>query len=640
MKSKDRKLGMDRRVSRRDILHGFGAVAAASFVPGQAFADKVLAMEKAGVYPPAFTGMRGNHPGSFNVAHAAAAGGSPDWEQASDADNVFYDLVVVGAGISGLAAAHFYRKSHPDARILILDNHDDFGGHAKRNEFTVDGKTLIGYGGSQTLEEPSDYNRPTKTLLHDLGVDLSKFDSAYDQDFYQRHGLGAGVFFDKKNWGTDKLVHYDLGHLGNYLPVTSNKVPAAEAVEQMPMSDAARAEMLYLLTTTKDHLADIPRDERRDYLYTITYRDLLSKHLGITEPEVFAAMQNLSSDAGVGIDKATAGTSLFYMSLPGRNAVGIPEDDYYEPYIHHFPDGNASIARLLVRSMIPAVAPGSTMEDIVTAHFDYDKLDLDDAAVRLRLNSTVVHVENDGEPKTAKQVNVAYVQNGSTARVRARHCVLACYNAMIPSIWPELPEPQREALSGQIKTPMFYTTVALHNWHAWKKLGIGAVVAPGGYHVNAMLDFPVSLGDYRFADDPADPITVHMERFWHKSNSGLSQRDQHRQGRLEMLATSFETIERNVRQQLADTLAAGGFDPARDIAGITVNRWAHGYSYGYNGTDESYYDSWNDERYPHVKARKPRGRVAIANSDAGASAIISSAVSQAYRAVNELIDTA
>ena len=325
MKSEDRKLGMDSRISRRDLLHGFGAVAAASFVPGQAFADEVLAIERTGVYPPALTGMRGNHPGSFDVAHPVAVNRSADWGPLSEPDNAVYDLVVVGAGISGLAAAHFYRKSNPDARILILDNHDDFGGHAKRNEFNVDGRILIGYGGAQTLEEPSDYNRPTKTLLDDLGVELSQFDSAYDQEFYKRHGLGAGVFFDKQNWGTNSLVHYDLGALGNYLPVAPATLSAAEAAAQMPMSDAARAEMVRLLTTTEDRMPDVPLSEKEEYLYSISYRDFLSKHLGITEPEVFAAMQNLSTDSGVGIDKATAGDSIFYVGLPGRDAAGIPE---------------------------------------------------------------------------------------------------------------------------------------------------------------------------------------------------------------------------------------------------------------------------------------------------------------------------
>jgi spermidine dehydrogenase len=580
--------------------------------------------------------MRGNHPGSFDVAHRLAREGKTDWGPVLEPDTSVYDLVVVGGGISGLAAAYFYRQSNPDARILILDNHDDFGGHAKRNEFEIDGHTLIGYGGSQTLENPSNFNKPTKMLLDDLGVDVSRFESAYDQKFFERNGLRAGTFFDEANWGVDRYVDCDLGSFRSFIPFAPNRMTIAEAVEKMPMSVAAQAQMLRLLTNNEDRMPDVPMDEKEDYLYTLSYKDFLSKHLDITEPEVFAAMQRLSTESGLGIESATAGDSMFYGGLPGRNATGIPEDKSDEPYIHHFPDGNASIARLLVRTLIPGSAPGSTMEDIVTARFDYDKLDVADSAVRLRLNSTAIHVENEGGSKAAKQVNVSYVQDGQLARVNARHCVLACYNAMIPSICPELPVAQREALALQVKTPMLYTSVALRNWRAWKNLGIGGVVAPSSYHNNAMLDFPVSLGGYRFSSNQDEPIMVHMERFYYRANEGLSQREQHRLGRYDLYATSFETIERHVRIQLTGMLADGGFDPAKDIAGITVNRWAHGYSYSYNDLDDWTYDSWNDERFPHVQARKPRGRIAIANSDAGASAIIHSAIAQAYRAVEEL----
>ncbi len=637
MNKKDQVLGMQRKISRRDALHGVGAFATTALIPGRVFAEEMLAIEKSEAYPPALTGMRGNHPGSFEIAHKLAREGKVDWGPYAQPDSGIYDLVVVGGGISGLAAAHFYRKSKPDARILILDNHDDFGGHAKRNEFSVDGKTLIGYGGSQTLENPSNYNKPSKMLLRDLGVNLSRFETAYDQDFYKRNGLGAGVFFNNASWGVRRLVHCDLGSLRNYVPFAASKQPVAEAVDELPVSAAARAEILHLLTTTEDRISDIAPDKKADYLYSISYREFLSKHMGITEPEVFAVMQDLATDSSVGIETATAGDALFYVSLPGRDAIGIPNGARKEPYIHHFPDGNASIARLLVRSMIPDAAPGSTMEDIVTARFDYDQLDVAGAAVRLRLNSTAVHVENDGAPDAAKQVNVCYVQNGDSARVAARHCVLACYNAIIPSLCPELPQTQRDALAWPAKTPMIYSSVALRNWRAWKKLGIGGVSAPGSYHTNALLDFPVSLGDYKFAENPDDPIVVHMEKFFYRSNEGLSQREQHRLGRYDMYATSFETIERNIRQQLADTLAGGGFDPAKDIAGITVNRWAHGYAYGYNGLEDTTYDDRDDERYPHVQGRKPRGRIAIANSDAGAGAIIHQAISQAHRAVEELL---
>jgi spermidine dehydrogenase len=542
----------------------------------------------------------------------------------------------VGGGLSGLAAAHFFSKQKPKARILVLDNHDDFGGHARRNEFQVGGRTLIGYGGNQTLEEPSGYSDVVAGLLRDLGVDTKRFDTAYDQEFYKRNGLAAGIYFNRRDWGVDRMVALDLGTFKDFLPLAPSPLSPKEAVAQMPISEPARREFLRLLVTHQDQIPEIPPDAKEKYLYTLSYRAFLSKHLNIHEPEVFAVLQDLTADAGVGIEATPALGALGYTGLPGWNAAGLPEPEGFEPYIHHFPDGNASIARLLVREMIPAVAPGTTMDDVVTARFDYSKLDRANSPVRLRLKSTVVGVEHDGDPKSAKRVRITYVRGGRAYRVQARSCVLACDNAMIPHLCPELPAPQREALALQVKTPMLYTTVALRNWRAWKKLGIGAAVTPGSYHINAMLDFPVSLGGYSFAKGPDDPIAVHMERFPHRSNQGLTAREQYQIGRRDMLTTSFETIERNIRSQLAGMLAAGGFDPARDIEGITVNRWPHGYSYWYNPLFDPVYEDDDDERYPHMRARRRFGRIAIANADAGANAMFETAVEQGHRAVAEL----
>jgi spermidine dehydrogenase len=590
-------------------------------------------------YPPALAGMRGSHAGSFEVAHQLARSGRRNWGVVESPDSETYDLVVVGGGFSGLAAAHFFLKERPKARILILDNNDDFGGHARRNEFQVGGRTLIAYGGNQTLEAPSGYSDVVKGLLRDLGVDLERFNTAYDQEFYKRNGLGPGIYFNRENWGVDRTIPFDLGiFTEDYIPLAPCPLSAGEAVAQMPISEPARREFLRLLDTHQDQTPEIPPDAKEEYLYTLSYRDFLSKHLNIRDPEVLAILQDLTIDSGVGIEATPAMDAISYSGLPGWGAAGLPDSGEFEPYIHHFPDGNASVARLLVRQMIPAVAPGTTMDDVVTARFDYSKLDLADSPVRLRLESTVVGVEHDGDPRSAKQVLVTYVRGGSAYRVQTRSCVLACDNAMIPYLCPELPAPQREALAMQVKTPMLYTTVALRSWQAWKKLGIGAAVAPGSYHVNAMLDFPVSLGGYSFAKNPEDPIVVHMERFPHRSNQGLTLREQNRIGRREMLTTSFETIERNIRSQLGGMLAAGGFDPARDIEGITVNRWPHGYSYTwYNPLFDPVYEDNDDERYPHMRARKRFGRIAIANADAGANAMFETAVEQGYRAVTELI---
>jgi spermidine dehydrogenase len=627
---------MDRAISRRDLLHGMGALAAGALCTPP---NQIFALENTGAagYPPALTGFRGSHVGSFEVAHQLALTGRRDWGTVKETDDGIYDLVVVGGGISGLAAAHFFLKQRPKARVLILDNNDDFGGHARRNEFQVGGRTLIGYGGNQTLEAPSGYSDVVKDLLRDLGVDTKRFDTAYDQEFYKRHGLAAGIYFNRKDWGADRLVLFDLGNFESFLPLAPSPLKPKEATAQMPISKAASEEFLRLLVTSKDQIPEIPPEDKEEYLYTLSYRDFLSKHLNIREAEVFAVLQDLTTDSGVGIDATPAYDALSYTGLPGWDAAGLPDSEEFEPYIHHFPDGNASIARLLVRQLIPAVAPGSTMDDVVKAPFDYSKLDRESSPVRLRLESTVVGVEHDGDPKSAKKVHVTYVRGGRASRVQARSCVLACDNAMIPYLCPELPAPQREALALQVKTPMLYTTVALRNWQAWKKLGLGGAVAPGSYHINAMLDFPVSLGGYSFAKSPDDPITVHMERFPHRSNEGLTLREQNRIGRREMLSTSFETIERHIRNQLAGMLGSGGFDPARDIEGITVNRWPHGYSYTwYNPLFDKVYWEDDDERYPHIRARKRFGRIAIANADAGANAMLETAVEQGHRAVTEL----
>jgi len=627
---------MNRPITRRDILHGFGAVAASSFVPGTAFADAVIAAEAAGqpYYPPAQTGMRGNHDGSYTVPHQLGREGKRDWGPVTEPDSGIYDLVVVGAGLSGLAAAHFYLKEHPQARVLLLDNHDDFGGHAKRNEFAMGGRSHIGYGGSQSLQDPSFYPEITKSILSDLDVDVDRLAAAYDQQFFKRHGLAAGIQFRSEDWGVDRLVRYEFGCL-KYLPLADSNVSPAEAVAQMPLSDAARAELLRLLTT--DELkVDLPYDEREEYLYSISYRDFLERHLDIHDPEVLAVLQDLPLDSGAGIESVAAGDAIDYGWLPGARAAGLTGYEEDEPYIHHFPDGNASVARLLVRKMIPGVAPGSTADDVVLAPFDYSKLDAPSSPVRIRLNSTAVKVRHEGDPESAKQVAIDYVQDGRACRVRARHCVLACYNAIIPWLCPELPEVQREALGKGEKTPILYTSVALNNWRAWKNLGIGAVVASGSYHPVAMLDFPVSFGGQKYPDSPDEPAIVHLERFAHVNNSGLSPREQRRVGRYEMLATPFETIERQIREQLTSLLSAGSFDPAKDISGITVNRWAHGYSDAFTDLDDPWLGGKDDERRPYVKGRKPFGRITIANSDAGGSAMFESAVGQAYRAIEEL----
>ncbi len=633
MTKSDKKLGMDRPITRRDFVHGVGTVGAAIAFAGPFSACGGTSISEPAEYPPKFTGMRGNHDGSFTAAHALGREGKTDWGPVQDIEDQ-YDLVIVGAGISGLAAACFYRKEKPDARILILDNHDDFGGHAKRNEFEIDGRTFLTNGGSMYLTSPYSYSDVVKNLLNDLGVEFSRLVKSVDNDLYDRHGLYGAFHFNKEKWGSSVTVGASLSY--SFMGPENPNISAQEMTDQFPVSEKAKQELLHLFTIEEDQLPDLSQEEKVAYFKAISYRDFLIQHIGVTDQDVFDFLQDQTADMGLGIDAADAYLSMTYAGMPGWAATGIEtfeEED--STGFHMFPDGNASVTRLMVRSLIPDVAPGNSMEDVVMTRFDYGTLDQSSSNVRLRLNSTVIKTSNDAN---GKGVSIAYVSDDKTYRVKAKKCVLACNNAVIPYICPELPHNQKEALSNQVRQPLVDSRVLVKNWHAWKEMGIREVLAPGGYHISIGLNLPMNLGGYTCSQEPDEPTIICMYRRPHVNNEGLTAKEQFRMGRHELLATPFEDIERHIRTELDELLGEHGFNAAEDIEAIIVNRWAHGYAYShhFHFLFDQDYDDPDDQRYPHVKGRKPIGNISIANSDSGANAMLECAIDQAYRAVSEL----
>ena len=615
-------------ISRRDFINGVALGIAGT--AGMSPLELLAAAKGSRYYPPGLTGLRGSHAGSFEIAHAVAWGGA-QFEQPGTQTDETYDLVVVGGGISGLAAAHFYRqKSGPDARILVLDNHDDFGGHAKRNEFDVDGKKLLCYGGSQSIDTPGHYSEAASQLLKDVGIDTQRFYDYFDQQYFKDRGLGRGIYFSKEQYGKDAtLPGYGRG-FGAQVPTD-----VSEAIASYPISEDARSKLLELLGSNRNYLPDMSGIETRDFLRGRNYRDYLLDIVGMPQEVYLLIRDSTRGFWGVGWDALSA-LEAYRLGMPGTSNLEVggmegepPGRD--EPYIFHFPDGNAGVSRSLVRKLIPDAVPGHTMEDLVTSVVDYERLDQAGAPCRIRLNSTAVDVHHTSDDK---HVDVTYVSKGSNFRVRGKHVVLACYNNLIPHICSELPEEQVEAIAYASKVPLVYISIAVRNWRAMEKLGFSSISIPQSKLMHSFgMDFPVSMGDYNFTGDSSEPTVMHGTFVPTTPDQGLSAREQHTLGRRALYEMTFEQFERDIVNQMQGALSPGGFDAERDIAGLTVNRWPHGYAYEYNDLSDP--ADWNRYKGPHLLGAAQVGRISIANSDAAGYAYVNGAIDAADRAVRE-----
>jgi spermidine dehydrogenase len=605
------------KISRRDFING------TSVGVGMAAAMPLLGVQASttGYYPPALTGLRGSHPGANTHAHNLAWQASHEVGPSLDTGEA-YDLVIVGAGLSGLASAYFYRERFgPDSKILILDNHDDFGGHAKRNEHTIGGRGLISYGGSQTLVEPRSASAIIQKLFSDVGIDLQRFDTAFDQGFYRRHGLGATTYFNARHFGRNTLVRHPFCNYYNYLEGLPGAAISDEAaVAQTPLSDRGKQQLLRVLKGGL-HTLNLANHDLERYIETTNYFDYLKQTLGVEDSQVLQMARHS------GIDWSSAGAELLTIAEAREcGALGfapVPVYDVDNPYIHHFPDGNAGVARALVRHLIPSVAPGNNAEALVNMRFNYQELDRSDQHARIRLNSTVVNVQHQRGTQSRDSIAVSYVHDDTLHGVSAKHVVMACYNMMIPHIVSDLPEAQADALRQQMKSPLIYTTVGLRHWRALQAQGLGLAMCPGNMHQTAFIDFPVSLGGYEYTQSPDDPCVIQMISCPYSEEIGKPRAEQYREARYQMLSRQFSDYESEIREHLSGMLSSDYFDFDSDVASITVNRWAHGYTVAGPGNSVEI-------------GRAPHGRITIANSDSAPAADAIAAMEMGHRAVGEL----
>ncbi|PHS78664.1 MAG: spermidine dehydrogenase [Rhodospirillaceae bacterium] len=635
-----------KQMTRRDFLNGTLIGTGALLVGGDLMKIARAAEVKGETYyPPRLTGMRGSHPGSFERAHELAREGRDDWggivETGED-----YDLVVVGGGASGLAAAYFFQDANDwKAKVLILDNHDDFGGHAKRNEFESGGKMRMTYGGSQGFDNISNWPDEMWDLMDDLGIDLERFESeTYDHSWYKRHGLGGGVYLDAETWGSDHMMPGDLGGMAPVMPGLgkgSNDFAALFAATPLP--DEAKKELIKLYSEDNSY-AVIKRFDEDDPNYdSYPYDKFLRKYWGISHPATFQFLRKLPTDEnGVGAEVLSLSEAIGG-EMPGCVTLGkkygmIKDDEPGDPgYAHHFPDGNAGFCRSLVHALISEVAPDvgelKSAEDLVLADFDYAALDDVENDTRIRLNSTAIEVKHEGPVDDAETVAVTYIFDGKPHRVRASNVIMACWNMVIPYVCPDLPEPQKEALSSNVKIPYIFANVMVKNWQAIKKSGVGAAYCPTSYYHLMQCEYPVNMGGYEATEDANEPMPITLIRVPVPDELGMEPRDQFREGRSEVLVTEFSEYEEAVKTQLNGMYGAYGFNADRDIESLTLNRWSHGYSYTYFNLFDK---GMTTDDGPHILARKQFGRIAIANSDAGANSWLDVGVMQGLRAVREL----
>jgi spermidine dehydrogenase len=672
-------------ITRRDFLDGVAitaaGLAAAAAAPHLTGAEAALASVSQGApYPPTATGITGQRDRVIHDVMAIDGGPNPRDVHSTkggpgihprhvrDVDDV-YDLVVVGAGASGLAAAKFYRdRFGPDSRILLIDPLPDFGGHSHRNEFHLGDTTLLRNGGTVNLDSignwnkpgnslldiPGSYGQPALDMLAFCGVDPANFPSGAGPGIPSSFGLRPMLLFPRKDFGKDYLV-----------PNKTGAQTWTEFLAGTPYSPAAQAGIARVFddeTTDWIALKHGPKtdQEKKAILARITYKQYLRDYVGLNEQAAswFQRRSHSLFAAGIQVTQAGdmwaleedgfTGLNLEPTIFPGIGRTAQQDMDPTGGPTRAWPDGNVSLLRLLVSKLIPSVigdvnGARPTADTIVSAPADYSQLDKRGNAVRIRLNHTVVDVKpaHGGRHKLAE---IVYVPTGVNCRdgerVRAKHVVMACWNRVTARLVDGLPRDQVKNLDYARKAPLIYCRVALNNWQAFADAKISSVQPRGN---SLFWDSTTLQAGQRFGstygptpNTPDKPALISLT-CTPGSLRARSQLESYEEGRKIMLGMSFRDYEKAIVDVLDRSLnqSGGDFDPERDVNAITVNRWNYGYAYELTSIyDPSLFGP--NAQQPHVLGRVPFRNVAIANSDSGAFAYTHSAINEAYRAVQDL----
>jgi spermidine dehydrogenase len=631
--SSENFLGMNTEITRRDFLGSTLLASGALLLDGVSPAELLASSDDWTGYGGVgeYSRCNGNTLEVLQAGHKMRDGAyDPLPEETIDTGEI-YDCVIVGGGISGLAAALFFqRQAGSQVSVLILENHPIFGGEAKQNEFSVDGKRLIAHQGSAIYLVPYPHSFIAR-FYDSIGLHAPKLNyqkwvgpepgMELGRTPYDSAGLGRGQYgfwFGNKFGRKDGLWLID---------------PVGKEMRGAPVGPDARKELLRWFSGKAGEEAkfDLPKyegDAASRRLDSISLEQHYIEHFGFSRDTIRTFLSPVEGGgSGLGPDALSAYCDYAADLLH-------PFDDGSGEAVQMFPGGNTTIARLLVKTLIPESIDGpADVEGVSRGAVKLDALDSRGSPARIRLSSTSVSVRHDGDPAKAEFVSIAYARGGKVFRVKARSAVMAGGSWTTKHIVADLPAEYRTAYSRFYRSPCMMANVAVRNWRFLHKMGIsGCRWFEGiGNYLDVCRQAVVGGNDEGIGPD--SPVVLAVKVLY--SYPGMSTEDQGHRGRGEMLATSFRDYERRIREQFTLMFGAAGFDAKRDIAGIVLNRWGHAYL----SPQPGFFFGKDGEPAPRKVLRSaPFGRIAFANTDLAGAMDHRFSILEARRAVDQLLD--